>query len=237
MSLPQSHGRAHQSVLARLVAAFILASAIASAPQVIPIASGHCPGDTGRWHASADQALPAAASAAKGVIPYVSLVTCNEPVYHSVELIRGFGWVQVGWTHTGGGPVNMYCEAQNRYDSTIHLLLEYSMSFTSHLYEYSYSDADTNWNCRLDGAVMAAIDYSVTQFGTAGEVGSQGEALGKHGQIGKNAPGAMLISGLRWRRDSNNVWSNMNLTRNTPDAPYGNAVPEAGKYQVWTNAH
>jgi len=215
----------------------VLASTFSSAPQVIGVATAHCPGDTGRWQVSAQQALPAAGSAAKGVIPYVSLVTCNEPVNHSVELIRDVGWVQVGWTHTGGGPVHAYCEAQNRYDSTIHLLLEYSMSLSSHLYEYSYSTADTNWNCRLDGNVLAVIDYSVTEFGTGGDVSSQGEAFGKHGQIGVNAPGAMLVSGLRWRRASNAVWSDMTLTRNAPPAPYGNAVPEAGKYQMWTNAH
>ena len=154
-----------------------------------------------------------------------------------MDLQRDAGFVQAGWTHKIGGPVNAYCEHLNRYDLSEHELQEFPMSLASHLYEWSYDAADTEWHCRWDGALLEWVDYTATDFGTGGVVDAQGEAWARHGQVGKMAPGAMLLSGLRWRRASNNVWSDMNLVRNTPDDPYGSAVPEPGKLQVWTNAH
>ena len=202
------------------------------------VAFAHCPGDDGNFQASAEQGLPSAASAAKGAISCTALVTtCGDWSFHSVDLQRDTGFVQVGWQAISNGPVLAYCEYQHRNDNFLYGVQEFDVSLGTHVYEWSYGAAATDWHCRLDGGLLTTIDYGAVGFGTGGKVSAQGEAWEKHGQVGKLAPAAPLFSGLRWRRASNAVWSDMDLTRNPPEDPYGSSVPEPGKFQVWTNAH
>ncbi len=83
--------------------------------------------------------------------------------------------------------------------------------------------------------VKLARTQGFVGFSSGTDIDVQGEAKGRHVQIGKMAPGALLISGMQYRQAS--TWLTVNVTIGPDKPPYEIAEPAAGKMQLWTNAH
>jgi hypothetical protein len=157
---------------------------------------------------------------------------CTSGVSHSVTLLNGSQWVQVGWRyyHWYANPM-MYCEVTDPYD-----IVEFSL--TERPMPSSSSDpADKFWDCYLDNAFKFGKSSVVLGFSSGTSVNGQGEAHQSHVQIGKVAPAKLLFSDLQWRRKSDGGWPAMNIVENNSPVPYGNDEPAVGQMRVWTNAH
>lgn len=198
--------------------------------------AAHCPNQVAQLYASGVATPSGSANAVKAVIPWTDPNVCSQSVSHSIDIVNGLGWVQVGWWKASGSSVRGYCEVQNPNNSN-YQFLDFSITAASHAYNWTYDSVDGYWDCILDSSAMLSKTSGWVGFTSGTLIDVQGEAKGQHVQIGKMAPGALLFSGMQYRQTSSGSWLLVDVTAGSPPSPYGIADPGPGKLQVWTNAH
>jgi hypothetical protein len=198
----------------------------------------HCTGSAGLAYAWGDMDLTQSANGARADIQWTNPDVCSDNSSHSISLVKGDGWIQIGWWKVAGFPSTGYCEYQHPTSPNSYDLIEFSISHATHAYKVQFDSFDGVWDCLLDGSGVVVISSGPVGFtSTTGSVGAQGETHAEHGQIGKNYPAKLLFSDMQYRRVSDGGWPAINLIVATPEAPYGADEPTFGQLRVWTNPH
>jgi hypothetical protein len=189
-------------------------------------------------YAAARQTLSVYSNGVKGYIGYTNPTLCNlsgGPLAFSLEGITlcatgtCSNWVQAGWQKIQGrGTMPMaLCEYGN---SGVAHQYWFTISAAQHAFQWDYTGA--TWHCRIDG--VDRLDGSAPNMTQGNYVNAQGETNSQNTQIGGNYPSKLGLSVLRWRQVS--LWQNYNLTRFTPDYPYGSSLAAPDYLLNWTNA-
>jgi hypothetical protein len=224
-------------VLAFYAASLVSVSAGAAATPGVVLA--HCTGGYQQTSVAGQRDIGYISDGVKGSIQWTNPNVCSDGSGHGVSLIKGIGWVQVGWWKLAGGSVRGYCERQHPNDWYEHFRKSWAVTAETHVYEMTFEDVQDQWWCRLDGAPIQTFSAAKVGFTSSdGLIDAFGETHAYHGQIGKMSPDKLTLSGLKYRRKSNGLWYNMSLIGyGTPPAPYGRSIPTVESLKVWTNAH
>lgn len=209
----------------------------------------HCPGGTISYtYATSSRTLTNAGI--KGNIDWTNPAVCalNNGSGTSAEWVTTCdwecklgrdGWVQAGWIkRTGYSTPKGFCEiAASSGGSGFGPpppIVEITLSSSTHL--YNNFQTNSSWYCLIDSPQMIRTT-SWTGFAYGDILIAGGETISPHSQIGKMAPGKLLLSNLQSWSGSGN-YSTLDLVCCVaPVAPYGMDEPQAGQLRNWTNAH
>lgn len=237
MPVERLAGLGYRRRMTRVVLSLALAAAYSGLPSQAAETLAHCPNVSAQINVYGDMNPAGSTNAVKAVIPWTNPNVCSQSVSHSIDINISSGWVQVGWWKTSGSSVRGYCEVQSPVTPGNYQFLDFAVTAASHTYNWTYDTGDQIWDCQLDTSVKLSRTSGYVGFTSGPSIGVQGEAKGQHVQIGKMAPGALLISGMQYRKATTGTWLAVNVTVHTPPSPYSIAEPAVGKMQLWTNAH
>lgn len=210
---------------------------LAVLPMSSQVASAHCPGGFAQINVYGDKTT-SGAKGVKGLIPWTDPNVCASQGGVAVALAasNGLSWIQFGWWKISGGSVRGYWEFQGVSEPNYDLGF-FTIPASQFVYEIYYLSSPSQWEVILSGTLKRAHGPSSWMgWSSAPYTAVQGEAKAPHVQIGKMAPGALLISAIQYRNLAG-TWLTLDLVTHTPPSPYGIGEPTAGQLQLWTNAH